>query len=75
MMRASYIAKTGHISTIPQQKRRAVTTDWYAHQQFPQVLHVVCTRRPMSGITLHLSNPHAYTATTAMEFLASEGVQ
>ena len=74
-MVASYIAKTGHIATIPLEERRILTADWYVHQCFPQVLHAVRTRRPKSGITLHHGNAPACTAAATREFLASEGVQ
>ena len=74
-MVALYFAKTGHITTIPLEKRRTVTTDWYAHQCLPQVLHAVRARRPKSGITLHHDNAPAHTAATTREFLASEDVQ
>ena len=43
---ASYIAKTGHITTIPLEERHTVTADWYVHQCLPQVQHAVRTRRP-----------------------------
>lgn len=74
-MVASYIAKTGHITTIPLEERRTVTADWYVHQCLPQVLHAVRTRLPKSGITLHHDNAPAHTAAATREFLASEGVQ
>ena len=74
-MVASYIAKTGHITTTPLEERRTVTVDWYVHQCLPQVLHAVRTRRPKSGITLHPDNAPAPTAAATGEFLASEGVQ
>ena len=74
-MVASYIAKTGYITTIPLEERRAVTADWYVHQCLPQVLHAVRTRRPKSGITLHHDNAPAHTAAATREFPASEGVQ
>ena len=74
-MVASYIAKTGHITTIPLDERRTVTADWYVHQCLPQVLHAVRTRRPKSGITLHHDNAPAHTAAATREFLASKGVQ
>ena len=74
-MVASYIAKTGHITTIPLEERHTVTADWYVHQCLPLVLHAVRTRRPKSGITLHHDNAPAHTAAATREFLASEGVQ
>ena len=75
-MGASYIAKTGHITTtIPLEERRTVTADWYVHQCLPYVLHAVRTRSPKSGITLHHDNAPAHTAAAAKEFLACEGVQ
>ena len=74
-MVASYIAKTGHITTIPLEERCTVTADWYVHQCLPQVLHAVRTRRPKSGITLHHDNAPAHTAAITREFLASDGVQ
>ena len=61
-MVASYIAKTGHITTIPLEERRTVAADWYMHQCLPKVLHAVRTRRPKSGITLHHDNAPAQTA-------------
>ena len=42
-MVASYIAKTGHITTIPLEERHTVTADWYVHQCLLQVLHAVRT--------------------------------
>ena len=74
-MVASYLAKTGHITTIPLEERRTVTADWYVHQCLPQVLYAVRTRRPKSGITLHHDNAPAHTAAATRKFLASEGVQ
>ena len=74
-MVASYIAKTGHITTIPLEERRTVTAEWHVHQCLPQVLHAVRTRRPKSGTTLHHDNASAHTAAATREFLASEGVQ
>ena len=74
-MVASYIAKTGHITTIPLEERCTVAADWYVHQCLPQVLHAVCTRCPKSSITLHHDNAPAHTAATTRDFLASEGVQ
>ena len=73
-MVALYIAKTGHITTIPLEERRTVTADWYVHQCLPQVLHAVCTRRPKSSITLHHDNAPAHTAAATREFPASEDV-
>ena len=74
-MVASYVAKTGHITSIPLEERHTVTADWHVHQCLPQVLHAVRTRRPKSGITLHHDNAPAHTAAATREFLASEGVQ
>ena len=74
-MVSSYIAQTGHITTIPLEERRNVTADWYVHQCTPQVLHAVCTRRPKSGIIVHHDNAPAHTVAVTRDFLASEGVQ
>ena len=74
-MVASYIAQTGHITTIPLKERRTVTADWYVHQCLLRVLHAVRTRRPKSGISLHHDNAPAHTAAATREFLASEDVQ
>ena len=43
-MVALYIAKTGHITTIPLEERRSVTADWYVNQCLCKVLHAVRTR-------------------------------
>ena len=72
-MLALYIAKTGHITTIPLEERHTVTADWYVHQCLPHVLHAVT--RPKSGITRHRGNAPAHTAAATREFPASEGVQ
>ena len=73
-MVASYIAKTGHITTIPLEERCTVTSDWYVHQCLPQVLRAVRTRCPKSDITLHHDNAPAHTAAATSELQARKGV-
>ena len=72
-MVASYIAKVGHITTIPLEYRRTVTAGWYVHQCLTKVLHAVRTRHPKSGITIHHDNAPVHTAAATREFLASAG--
>lgn len=76
-MVASFIARSGHVATVPLEDRRTVTSDWYVHHCLPKAFEAWRTRRPntgLRGLMLHHDNAPAHTAFATREFLASEGV-
>lgn len=77
-MVAVFVAKTGHVATVPLVQQRTVTGDWYANQCLPQVLDAVATRRPRTrarGSLLHHDNAPAHTSRAVVDFLAKEHIQ
>ena len=77
-MVAVFVAKTGHVATVPLVQQRTVTGDWYANQCLPQVQEVVARRRPKTrtrGILLHHDNAPAHRSRVVVDFLARERIQ
>ena len=77
-MVAVFVARTGHIVTIPLVQQRTVTGDWYVTNCLPQVLDAVARRRPRTrnrGMLLHHDNAPAHRSHVVVDFLASEHIQ
>ena len=77
-MVAVFVAKTGHVATVPLVQQRTVTGDWYATQCLPQVLEAVARRRPRTraiGTLLHHDNAPAHRSHVVVDFLARERIQ
>ena len=77
-MVAVFVARTGHMATIPLEQQRTVTGQWYATQCLPQVLEAVEMRRPRTrtrGLLLHHDNAPAHRSHVVADFLAREHIQ
>lgn len=77
-MVAVFVAKTGHVTTIPLEEQRTVTGKWYAANCLPKVMDAVAERRPRTrtrGMLLHHDNAPAHKAQVVVDFLASEHIQ
>uniref|UniRef100_A0A1I8HNK7 Transposase n=1 Tax=Macrostomum lignano TaxID=282301 RepID=A0A1I8HNK7_9PLAT len=67
-MVAVFVAKTGHLATVPLVQQRTVTGNWYANVCLPQA----SPKDSSSGILLHHDNAPAHKVA---EFLAGMRIQ
>ena len=77
-MVAVFVAKRGHVVTVPLETQRTVTAHWYVDQCLPKVLSAVSDRRPRTrhrGLLLHQDNAPAHRANQTRQFLEEQGVQ
>ena len=77
-MVATFVARVGHVATIPLVQQRTVTGEWYATHCLPQALEAVARRRPRTGTRgtlLHHDNAPAHRSRIVMQFLAREHIQ
>ncbi|CAK1602587.1 unnamed protein product [Parnassius mnemosyne] len=74
-MVATFVFKTGHVTTIPLEGQRTDNTEWYASICLPQVVSELrkenCNRR----IILHHDNASSHTAHRTKEFLEQENIE
>ncbi|TLO45018.1 transposase [Acinetobacter baumannii] len=74
-MVATFVSKTGHVTTIPLEGQRTVNAEWYASICLPQVVSELrkenCNRR----IILHHDNASSHTAHRTKEFLEQENIE
>ena len=77
-MAAVFVAKSGHVCTVPLDTQRTVTAAWYTTVCLPRLLHAVAARRPRTGhrgVLLHHDNAPAHRAGQTQQFLKEKGVQ
>ena len=77
-MVATFVARVGHVATIPLVQQRTVTGEWYTSHCLPQALEAVARRRPRTrtrGTLLHHDNASAHRSRVVMDFLAREQIQ
>lgn len=74
-MVASFVAKTGHVVTVPLEERRTVTADWYTTVCLPQMISELRRGNPKRRIILHHDNASSHTAQKTSEFLKQENVE
>ena len=77
-MVAVFVAKSGHVVTVPLETQRTVTAHWYVDQCLPKVLAAVADRRPRTrhrGLLLHQDNAPAHRARQTHDFLEEQRVQ
>ena len=74
----TFFAAGGHVATVPLQKQRTVTAQWYttvALRQVPQNLREKRPRAELMGILLHHDNASAHATYLTMDFLRGIPVQ
>jgi histone-lysine N-methyltransferase SETMAR len=77
-MVATFLRRSGHLSTVTLGNRQTVNAEWYTTVCLPQVFSVLKQQRPktaLRGIFLHHDNASAHTAARTLDFLGKEGVQ
>ena len=48
-MIAAFLAKSGHVASVPLQERKTVNTEWYINTFMPKVFETWSARRPNTG--------------------------
>ena len=77
-MVAVFVARRGHVITVPLDTQRTVTANWYVKHCLPKVLDAVVLHRPrtrLRGLLLHHDNAPAHRAHQTKNFLAENRVQ
>ena len=73
-----FFAKFGHVSTIPLEDIKTVTTDWHVNHRLPKVFQAWCKQRPRTGVRgllLHHDNACWHAAAVTLGILAASDVQ
>ncbi|CAH2002699.1 unnamed protein product [Acanthoscelides obtectus] len=68
-------SRTGHIATIPLNKQRTVTADWYTTISLPKVTTELRKINPERRIILHQHNASSHTAQKTRQYLTEETVE
>lgn len=74
-MVATFVAKGGHVATIPLEDRRTVNAEWYTTVCLPRVLAELRKTNPKRRIILHHDNASSHTAVQTIAFLEQNKVE
>ncbi|CAH8490331.1 unnamed protein product [Dicrocoelium dendriticum] len=78
LMVTVFVAKRGHVATVPLKWQRTVTGDLFTTYPLPQVLEAIARRNPMAGAReklLHYENTPAHKLHVVLELLDRERIQ
>ena len=74
-MVTTFVAKTGHVASIPLEDRRTVNADWYTAVCLPEVFAELRNNNRNRRIILHHDNASSHTARRTKEFLEQQNVE
>lgn len=74
-MVASFVSKSGHVSTVCLEDRKTVTADWYTTVCLPEVIAELRKNNPNRRIILHHDNASSHTARRTIEFLEEKNIE
>jgi histone-lysine N-methyltransferase SETMAR len=77
-MVATFVRRSGPVSTVPLLNRATVNAEWYTTVCLPKVFSQLQHDRPKTGvrgILLHHDNASSHTAAKTLDYLMDEGVQ
>lgn len=74
-MVATFVAKSGHVATIPLENRRTVNADWYVTVCLPAVIKELRQENKKRRIILHHDNASSHTAKKTIAFFKENNIE